>query len=179
VNQVPEADDDSFGIEAWHTLVHVVFGSPRRLDLRLFCTEKTPFRETLAIWPPLLIVVRQFDKGIDNIMAVLEHNDRVCEITLWHISSLELEEVLVPMQKPYLTLTDLAIWWRDDHGAAPIVPGWICTASAISQLRLHSISGITKTTFVGHSPRYSRPSENSKFRILHPRGDRPWSLHVE
>jgi len=42
-----EEEEDSPGIQAWHTLVHVcrkwrsvVFGSPRRLDLRLFCTEK-------------------------------------------------------------------------------------------------------------------------------------------
>ena len=43
-------------IEAWHTLVHVcrnwrfvIFGSPRRLDLRLLCTTKTPVREMLGV----------------------------------------------------------------------------------------------------------------------------------
>ena len=42
--------------EAWRTLVHVcqkwrnvVFGSPRRLDLRLYCTARTPVRETLDL----------------------------------------------------------------------------------------------------------------------------------
>src|SRR5258708_12815910 len=48
----------------WQTLVHVcrrwrslVFGSPRRLDLKLRCTLKTPARELLDIWPafPLFI----------------------------------------------------------------------------------------------------------------------------
>src|SRR5713226_7150521 len=124
-----EEDYDLNKIEAWHTLVHVcrkwrsiVFGSPCRLNLRLFCTDKTPVRETLAIWPPLPIVLRQFGtRRIDNIMAELEHNDRVCEITLLDVRSLELEGVLAPMQKPYLALTDLNIWWGD-HGVAPIVP---------------------------------------------------------
>jgi hypothetical protein len=44
------------GIEAWQSLVHVcqrwrslVFLSPRRLNLRLFCTPKTPARDTLDI----------------------------------------------------------------------------------------------------------------------------------
>src|SRR5258707_15876333 len=76
VNQVPEADDNSLGIEAWHTLVHVcqrwrtvVFGSPRRLDLRLFCTDKTPVREMLAVWPPLTIVVQQcYSRRISNVI---------------------------------------------------------------------------------------------------------------
>lgn len=42
-------------IDAWHTLVHVcrkwriiVFGSPRRLDLRLLCTASTPVSEGVA-----------------------------------------------------------------------------------------------------------------------------------
>ena len=55
----------------WHKLVHVcrqwrtiVFGSPRRLDLRLFCTDKTPAKETLAIWPPLPIVIWKFSKEV-------------------------------------------------------------------------------------------------------------------
>src|SRR5258708_3261466 len=131
VNQLREVNDLNLEIQAWHTLVHVcrkwrsvVFGSPLRLNLRLLCTEDTPVREILAVWPPLPIVVWQHSNsawGIDNIMAALEHNDRVCEITLRGVTSLELEEVLAPMQKPYPALTDLTIWRQDDHGAAPIV----------------------------------------------------------
>jgi hypothetical protein len=129
VDQARDEDEDSPEIEAWHALVHVcrkwrsvVFGSPHRLNLRTFCTEHTPVREMLAVWPPLPIVLRQFGtRRIDNIIAVLEHNDRVCEITLLDVRSLELEGVLAPMQKPYPALTDLNIWWGD-HGVAPIVP---------------------------------------------------------
>jgi hypothetical protein len=156
LNQVPDEDpQDPPETQAWHTLVHVcrkwryvVFGSPCRLNLRLYCTEKTPVREMLAVWPPLPIVVwRNGDSAwdIDNIMAALEHNDRVCEIGFLDVTSLELEQVLAPMQKPYPALTDLRIWWDDDHGwwdddhgAAPIVPESFLGGSAprLRRLRL-------------------------------------------
>jgi hypothetical protein len=48
----------------WHFLVHVcqkwrqiVFASPRRLDLQIFCTNKTPVRKNLGIWPALPLVI--------------------------------------------------------------------------------------------------------------------------
>jgi hypothetical protein len=81
-----EEDDDEETAYAWSKLVHVcqkwrsiVFGSPRRLDLRLFCTDKTPVKETLAVWPPLPIVIRQYFRPtqVDNILVALKHNDRV------------------------------------------------------------------------------------------------------
>src|SRR5258708_11173038 len=74
-------------------------------------------------------------------MAALEHNDRICEISLWHVSSLELEEVLASMQKPCPVLTDLTIRWRDDYGAAPIVPESFLGGSAprMRHLRLNYI----------------------------------------
>jgi hypothetical protein len=74
-------------IEAWRTLVHVsrnwrivIFGSPRRLDLRLYCNARTPVREILDVWPPLPIVlwsVGHEKRGVENILAALEHNDRI------------------------------------------------------------------------------------------------------
>ena len=79
-------------IEAWYALVHVcrkwrkvVFGSPRRLNLRLYCRAGTPVRETLDVWPPLPIVVmiygdEAWDEG--DIVSALERNDRVCGIDL-------------------------------------------------------------------------------------------------
>src|SRR5260370_26359704 len=99
LNQIREENGGYYEMQAWDTLVHVcrkwrsvVFGSPLRLNLRLLCTDQTPVREMLAVWPPLPIVVRQLGiRRIDNIIAALEHNDRVCEINLWHVT---LEEVL-------------------------------------------------------------------------------------
>jgi hypothetical protein len=132
-----EADDYPLDVEAWHTLVHVcqrwravVFGSPRRLNLRLFFTNGTPVRETLDVWPPLPIIIWQSGNqtwGLDNIVEALEYNDRVCEINLWDVPSPELEEALEVMQQPFPALTELGIRWQDDETdeideASPVVP---------------------------------------------------------
>ena len=119
VNQAREQEGN---IQAWHSLVHVcrkwrtiVLGSPRRLDLRLFSKDTTPVKETLAVWPPLPIVIGQgFPRcwRMDNIIAALEHNDRVCDIRLWDV---ELEEVLPVMQQPFPALIRLRML-RDDDG---------------------------------------------------------------
>src|SRR5260221_5208216 len=52
--------EEASAVESWQLLVHVcrrwrslVFGSPRRLNLRLFCTPETPAKDTLAVWPAL------------------------------------------------------------------------------------------------------------------------------
>jgi hypothetical protein len=38
----------------------VVCQSPRRLNLRLLCTPKTPARDILDIWPPLPLIIHNF-----------------------------------------------------------------------------------------------------------------------
>ena len=105
--------------EVWHTLVHVcqkwrnvVFGSPRRLDLRLYCTARTPVRETLDVWPLLPIVIRGNGHeiwGMENIIAALEHNDRICELDIFDIPSLQMEEVLAATLRPFHILTSLQL----------------------------------------------------------------------
>ena len=104
-----EEEGDPLKIQAWHTLVHVcrkwriiVLGSPRRLDLRLSCTDKTPVKETLAVWPPLPIVIGQYIQPteMDNIIVALEHNDRICQIDLLGVTNPQLEEFLAAMQRP-------------------------------------------------------------------------------
>jgi hypothetical protein len=132
VNQVRE-EGDLFNTQAWDTLVHVcrkwraiVLESPRRLDLRLLCTAKTPVKEMLAVWPPLPIVIWHFGQPtqMDNIIVSLEHNDRVCQITLLKVTNSQLEEALAAMEQPFSALTDLAIWfddwWKDETPA--VVP---------------------------------------------------------
>src|SRR6266446_10379054 len=70
--------------------------SPCRLNLQIFCTDERPLRRTLDVWPPLLIKIcyygfqkstgflkYKFGDDVDNIIAALEHNDRVCEMTLF------------------------------------------------------------------------------------------------
>ena len=89
-------------IDAWHTLVHVcrywrdlVFGSPRRLGLRLWYKARTPVKDMLDIWPPIPISIWiESDKwqGVkdDNIITALEHNDRVREFDLSSLLDLQL-----------------------------------------------------------------------------------------
>jgi hypothetical protein len=87
----------------WYTLVHVcrrwrsiVFGSPHRLDLQLYCRARTPVSETLDVWPLLPIAVYYYELdgwGVGNILAALERNDRICQLSL-EISSPRFEELL-------------------------------------------------------------------------------------
>jgi hypothetical protein len=112
---------------SWHTLAHVcrrwrniVFGSPRHLNLQISCSFGRPVRTALDIWPSLPINISSFASGtrkigddVDNIVAALEHKDRVCNINLWDISSSDLEKILAVMQEPFSALTLLALQWND------------------------------------------------------------------
>ena len=100
--------------EAWHTLVHVcrnwrivVFGSPRRLALRIYCDYTTPVREKLHIWPLLPIVVRLSNwdmlcAQMNNIVGALEHNDRICECKLRLFDSpiSKFQKIVAAIQQP-------------------------------------------------------------------------------
>jgi len=131
-------------IEKWHTLVHVcrrwrnlVFGSPRRLGLQLFCKARKPVMETLDVWPPLPIVIRHGccpTLDIDNLVAALKHTDRVCEVSLWPVPSSQWENVLVVMQQPFPELTDLKLQSNDE--SAPVIPD---SLSGIFAPRLRSL----------------------------------------
>ena len=116
-------------LKEWHTLVHVcrrwrsvVFGSPRRLELRLYCEAKTPARKMLNIWPPLPIDVSCNGHevwGIDNIIAALEHSDRIENLDFID-PPLQFDKVLAAMQQPVPILRKLLLWFKD--GTAPVLP---------------------------------------------------------
>ena len=107
------------GIEAWQSLVQVcrqwrslVFGSPRHLDLRLFCTPKTPVRDALDTWPALPLIVNgetNLASGIDNVIAALGHSNRVCQLTLRDLKDRQLEQILAVTRVPFPELTDLSL----------------------------------------------------------------------
>jgi hypothetical protein len=151
VNQAREEERywPSTEIEAWHTLVHVcrtwrtiVLGSPHRLALRLLCMDKTPVKETLAVWPPLPIVIMQVGQPtqMDNIILALEHNDRVCRIDLLDVMNPELEEFLAAMQQPFPALTELGLVLDEDLDDeiidAPVIPESFLGGSAPRLQRL-------------------------------------------
>ncbi|KAI0288616.1 hypothetical protein BC826DRAFT_1188274, partial [Russula brevipes] len=115
--------------DKWHTLVHVcrrwrdlVFASPCRLNLRLLCRKDTPVREMLDIWPALPIEIHDdwtgtWDVGLENIVAALEHPDRVRYIYLGDVPSSVGEALAAAMQVPFPELTHLWLW--SDGGSAP------------------------------------------------------------
>jgi hypothetical protein len=141
-------------VERWQSLVHVcrrwrsiVFGSPRRLNLRLHCTPVTPARDSdaLEVWPTLPLVIYSHGEyrsnsksSMDNITAVLERSDCVCQITLLWLTSLQLEKVSASMQVPFPELTHLEL---HTYGMMPVLPDSFLDGSAprLQRLRLEGI----------------------------------------
>jgi hypothetical protein len=122
--------DNTVNLDWWHPLVHVcrrwraiVFASPRRLDLQIRCTEKTPVREMLSIWPTLPIVILgrgDFVEDVDNIIAALEYHDRICRITLRGISNVLLKGFSAALREPLPALTSLMLWSNSE--STQVVP---------------------------------------------------------
>jgi hypothetical protein len=111
----------------WQTLVrvcqiwrYVVFASPNRLNLRLLCTDITPVRETLDVWPPLPIeILSDTSNGGDNVIAALEQHDRVCRIWL-DLTGSPVERLATVMQDPFPALESLQLWSADE--TVPVLP---------------------------------------------------------
>ena len=125
-------------IELWHSLVHVcrrwrglVFTSPRRLNMRLRCTTRTPARETLDIWPALPLVIRGdvSEKSVDNVIAELKLNDRISQIELNCYTTSQIENLNTAMQVPFPELTGLYLSCGS-FGYAPVLPGSFLGGSA-------------------------------------------------
>jgi hypothetical protein len=90
-----------------------VFRSPLRLNLRLECNANTPVKKTLDVWPRgFPIIIRESRSRLPlsgaNIIAALEHHDRVSEIDLVTTSAL-LKRLCKVMNKPYPILTRLRL----------------------------------------------------------------------
>jgi F-box-like len=141
--------DSTMATEAWQSLVHVcrrwrslVFGSPRRLNLRLRCTPKTPARDTLDVWPALPLIVEgdmASTSSTDNVIAALEQSNRVCHVSLWGLTGCQFEEVLAVMQVPFPELT--AMTWTFSGGETPVIPDSFLGGSA-PRLEIFRFSGI-------------------------------------
>jgi F-box-like len=142
-------------IEEWQTLVHVcrrwrsvVFGSPRRLNLRLVCFPETPARDTLNVWPSLPLLIRDSglpteDLDLDDIIAVLERSDRIVKIDFSYVNGPEWENVLATMRQPFPELTFLSLTSQD--GMVSVLPYTFLGAHAP---RLQSLN-LTRIPFPG------------------------------
>ena len=108
--------------DGWQTLVHVcrrwrciVFASPCRLDLKIYCTpQQSVSPETLNIWPELPIVINAWiirsEEDATNAIAPLKHHNRVCKIYYcdgqYQYSSLK---EVAKIDKPFPALTSLTL----------------------------------------------------------------------
>jgi F-box-like len=137
----------------WHKLVHVcqrwryvLFSSPLSLDLRLYCTDGTAVKKMLDVWPPFPIEISSLNIGDnigDDIMAALEHHDRICEINL-HLSGSEYERLATVVQKPFPVLTALHLsTYLYEH--APVLSNTFLGGSA-PRLRSLRLEGLTFPT---------------------------------
>ena len=110
----------------WRQLMHVcrrwrqiIFQSPRRLNLQILCTSRNRFKKSLGIWPdfPIAIRYRGFCLdliGQDDVIAALEHRDRVFCIEL-NITGSQLENMATVLYKPFPVLTHLDISSEDGN----------------------------------------------------------------
>ena len=136
----------------WQLLVHVcrrwrslVFESSRFLDLRLYCTHKTPARDKLDIWPALPLDVEghmtySSSSGTDNIIGALGQSNRVRRVFLLDLMGWQLEEVLAPMQVSFPEMTDLQLSSIDK--IPPVIPDSYLDGSA-PRLQYFELSGIS------------------------------------
>ena len=133
----------------WERLAHVcrrwrriIFGSPRSLHLRLVCNERTRVREYLDIWPPFLIAIQYFldYSGVEDVIAAIDHPDRVCDIRLDMTTSLHFEKLATVMQQPFPVLTHLEIrLWAYDAQVTPLVRFLGGSAPSLRDIELYCI----------------------------------------
>ena len=86
----------------------IILESPRYLDLQLECSSGTPFGNNLSRWPAFPLNVRYwFPEDEDDLVAALEHPDRVRRIGLIITSpDVDLRKLHV-MKVPFPALTHL------------------------------------------------------------------------
>jgi len=130
---------------------HVVFGSPRRLDLRLVCRTTTPVSRLLHIWPPFPITVylpyrpSGVDKnGVENIIAALERPDRISNIYIDDIRGPELEKLVTVLHEPLPVLTRFDL--RSTDESVPVLPETFLDGS-VPRLHTFTLGGIPFPSF--------------------------------
>jgi hypothetical protein len=97
---------------------YLIFEWSIRLNLQLFCKEKSPVKEMLDVWPPIPLAI-QVDCSnssiwsesndwrrslLDNLIPALERRDRVHRIDIANPTECSWEEIVTAMQGPYPAL---------------------------------------------------------------------------
>jgi len=121
---------------------------------------------SLDVWPPLPLLIKGdvFETSVDNVIAELEHSDRICQITLDCHTSLEIEKLWTAVRVPFpeLAALNLSMGYLLEGpvlpdsflgGSAPCLrclqldsipfpglPNLLFSATHLTDLRLHHIS---------------------------------------
>jgi len=132
---------------AWHRLAHVcrrwrylIFASPHRLGLGLVMS-KDRRGTNLDLWPPLPISIcynlaRELSpKDEQDVVAMLEHSDRIFEIKLTISNSLLKKSNALMESFPMLERLSL---FSPDHGST-VFPSGLLGGPALTSPRLHYI----------------------------------------
>jgi hypothetical protein len=130
----------------WHKLMHtcrrwrsVVLGFPHFLDLRLLCTERTPVRDTLDVWPPFPVIIEYRHSPIarsqspvqeledcdgpgSDLIAALGDPRRIHRITVCGLTDSLLRTVGSAVLEPFPALTYLRLESGGDPDSAPALP---------------------------------------------------------
>lgn len=112
----------------WKTLAHVcqrwrhiVFASPRRLDVQITCPGRTP-TASLDVWPPFPIAVcyQNWERhvvqdvkqpeNVNNVMAALSHADRISKLSIGTVPGSLSETFVAAMGEPFPALTALQLY---------------------------------------------------------------------
>jgi F-box-like len=141
----------------WPNLVHVcrrwrfvIFESPLRLKLEIICKSTTPVRKLLDIWPKFPLQVTRYGSWsfgeIDNLVAALEHRDRVQTVEIYidindspaFVDSLWKQTA---MQEPFPELIELSLESFLGASVLPLPNTFLNgSASRLQRLRLQAIS---------------------------------------
>jgi len=148
----PDEPDDGHNFDGWQTMVHVcrrwrciVFASPRRLDLKLYCTrQRSVNSKTLDIWPALPIVIfarnMQSLEDVTNVIAALRQHNRVCKIAYLHEQFQDsLLEEFAAIDEPFPALTSVHLTSFAQN--VPVLPDSFLGGSA-PRLRSLDLYGI-------------------------------------
>ena len=104
---------------------------------------RTPVRMSLDIWPPFPIVVQYFlPKGEENIVAALEHRDRVAKVFLYQMTSSAFKRFTAVMQEPLSALKDLRLSSKYGFFRAELVPPETFLKGSAPSLQSFTLDGI-------------------------------------
>jgi hypothetical protein len=129
--------------------------SPRRLDLRLHCSDITPTRRLLDIWLPFPITVSLHsyinvsvdEGGLENILAAFECRDRISDIFICNdVTRSPLDYLMTMLDKPFPILTECHLISSQFVKPMPALPETFLGGSA-PHLRSFTLSNIPFPAF--------------------------------